>query len=215
MRKNFTFKLPDEPYKTTTALNKTVNAVYTGPRFLALCVIDATGEIKYIARRGETEADLNLSTLVDDDPATSFVKLDAGVNPFEAAYLTSQYETEEVQDPSFTYTDADGDEHTWSYHYDDFTGSIGQSFYSQDIKYVNGAYTAPRYREHATDRATVIASCLTIANTVENSLANNDYSAEDQAALEEYVLWLRDVDRKYAGIDHWKIPFPSNVPNYF
>ena len=89
MRKNFTFLLPDEPYKNTTALNKVQNAVYTGPRYLAICVIDATGEIKYVARRGETLPEINFETLVDDDPATTFYLIDASEQPFAAAYMLS------------------------------------------------------------------------------------------------------------------------------
>ena len=100
MRKNFTFLLPDEPYKNTTALNKVQNAVYTGPRYVAICVIDATGEIKYVARKGESLAEMNFETLVDDDPATTFYLIDAVEHPFACAYLLHSYETNEVPDYS-------------------------------------------------------------------------------------------------------------------
>lgn len=212
MRKNFTVTLPDEPYKTTTALNKTVECTYTGPRYLAICVIDESGEIKYIARRGESLAEIDQATLVDDDPATTFYVIDAKEDTFAAAYLTGSYEHGEIED--FT-VEHPGDLGTWTYHYDDFRGVIGQCFYGQDMKYKNGAFISPRYREHAITRQSFLDSLTSLSNLIERSLADNDYSAEDRQKLEEYVVWLRAVPTNYSGIDHWKIPFPSDIPTYY
>ena len=215
MRKNFTFLLPDEPYKNTTALNKVQNAVYTGPRYLAICVIDATGEIKYVARRGESLPEINFETLVDDDPATTFYLIDAGEHPFAAAYLMNSYETGDVPDYSTALVDADGNEWDYSYHYDDGTGAIGQCFYGQSMKYINNQFVGPEYRLHAITKASMIENYLRIATMIENSIQLNDYSEEDEQALADHVAWLRDLERRYAGIDHWKIPFPTNLPNYY
>jgi hypothetical protein len=215
MRKNFTFLLPDEPYKNTTALNKVQNAVYTGPRYLAICVIDATGEIKYVARRGESLPEIDFETLVDDDPATTFYLIDAGEHPFAAAYLMNSYETGDVPDYSTALVDADGNEWDYSYHYDDGTGAIGQCFYGQSMKYINNQFVGPEYRLHAITKASMIENYLRIATMIENSIQLNDYSEEDEQALADHVAWLRDLERRYAGIDHWKIPFPTNLPNYY
>jgi hypothetical protein len=215
MRKNFTFLLPDEPYKNTTALNKVQNAVYTGPRYLAICVIDATGEIKYVARKGESLAEINFETLVDDDPATTFYLIDAAEHPFACAYLTHSYETNEVPDYSTALVDADGNEWDYTYHYDDNTGAIGQCFYGQSLKYINNQFVGPEYRLHAITKASMIENYLQIATMIENSIQLNDYSEEDEQTLTDHVAWLRDLERRYVGIDHWKIPFPNNLPNYY
>lgn len=212
MRKNFTFLLPDEPYKNTTALNKVQNAVYTGPRYFAICVIDATGEIKYIARRGESLAEIDFDTLVDDDPATTFYLIDASEHPFQAAYLLNTYETGEVPDYSTDLIDADGNEWNYTYHYDDNTGAIGQCFYGQSLKYINNQFVGPEYRLHAVTKQSLIENYKNIATAIEQSLQINDYTDEDRAAFTAHVAWLRDLERLYAGIDHWKIPFPSNLP---
>ena len=215
MRKNFTFLLPDEPYKNTTALNKVQNCVYTGPRYLAICVIDATGEIKYVARRGETLPEINFETLVDDDPATTFYLIDAGEHPFACAYLMNSYETGDVPDYSTDFVDADGNEVNYTYHYDDGTGAIGQCFYGQTLKYVNNQFVGPEYRLHAITKASVLENYLRLATMIEQSLLANDYEPADAEALTEHVAWLRDLERRYVGIDHWKIPFPTTLPNYF
>jgi len=212
MRKNFTFLLPDEPYKNTTALNKVQNAVYTGPRYFAICVIDATGEIKYIARRGESLAEIDFDNLVDDDPATTFYLIDASEHPFPAAYLMNTYETGDVADYSTDLVDADGNEWNYTYHYDDNTGSIGQCFYGQSLKYINNQFVGPEYRLHAVTKQSLIENYRNIATAIEQSLQINDYTDEDRTAFAAHIAWLRDLERLYAGIDHWKIPFPSNLP---
>jgi len=212
MRKNFTFLLPDEPYKNTTALNKVQNAVYTGPRYFAICVIDATGEIKYIARRGESLAEIDFDNLVDDDPATTFYLIDASEHPLPAAYLMNTYETGEVADYSTDLVDADGNEWNYTYHYDDNTGSIGQCFYGQSLKYINNQFVGPEYRLHAVTKQSLIENYKNIATAIEQSLQINDYTDEDRTAFAAHIAWLRDLERLYAGIDHWKIPFPSNLP---
>lgn len=214
MRKAFTFLLPDEPYKTTTVDNNTVNAVYTGPRYLALCVIDATGEIKYIAKRAETEAELNFEALVDDDPATTFIKLDADVHTFQAAYLTNAYEyAEEIPDYE---EDVPGGKYT--YQYDQKQGALGQCRWVNDMKYVDGNYVGPRFREHANSRASFFESIKLVIPAIENAISQrveNLYTDEDVQKLEDHLDFLKNIETTYAGVDHWKIPFPSDLPNYY
>lgn len=215
MRKNFTFLLPDEPYKNTTALNKVQNAVYTGPRYIAICVTPADGSIKYIARRGESLAEIDMDTLVDDDPTTEFYLIDASEHPMACAYLTHSYETGSVPDYSEEVTDADGTTTTYDYHYDDATGSMGQCFYHDSLKYVNGNFVGPVYRLHANTKESLLQNYLVTATAIEQSLAVNDYTDEDRATLVAHVAWLRDLERLYAGIDHWKIPFPNGLPEWY
>jgi hypothetical protein len=209
MRKFFTFKISDEPYKTTTNLNKTVDAIYIGPRFLALCVHMPSGEIRYVARSGETEADLEMSHLVDEDPETEFIVLDASTKTFEAAYLTGNYEHdalpeyEEQLPNSGTYT------YSWA------GGAINQNYYGQDLFYRDGEFTTPRFREHAVTRESVFQGSKIVANNITSSLAVNDYTSEERAALEEYRDWLNNLETTYAEVDHWKIPFPNNPPRFY
>lgn len=211
MKKNFVVVLPDEPYKTTTTLNKTVECTYNGPRYLALCV-KQSGEITYYSTSGETVEELRMLDQIDDEAGTAFHVLDAAINPFEAAYLTHDYTHGDVDDFPVTLPDNLG---TWTYHYDDGTGVIGQCFYGQDIKYVAGSYTAPRYREHAIKREDFLQNCVNQATQIENSLNVNDYSTEDKKTLQDHIAWLKSVSVKYANIDHWKISFPSELPTYY
>jgi hypothetical protein len=209
MRKFFTFKLSDEPYKTTTALNKTVDAIYEGPKLLVLCVFTPTGEIRYVARAGETEADLQLANLVDDDPDTEFVVLDASVNTFEAAYLTGYY----THDPIPDYTETLPTGETWTYVYSG--GGISQNYFGQDLFYRDGAFTTPRFREHAILRESLFSGVANSVTMINRSLADNDYTDQERQELEQHRDWLANLETTYANVDHWKIPFPSNPPKVY
>lgn len=122
------------------------------------------------------------------------------------------YETGEVADYSTDLVDADGNEWNYTYHYDDDTGSIGQCFYGQSLKYINNQFVGPEYRLHAVTKQSLIENYKNIATAIEQSLQINDYTDEDRTAFAAHIAWLRDLERLYAGIDHWKIPFPSNLP---
>lgn len=207
MRKFFTFKLSDEPYKTTTDLNNTVDAIYEGPRFLALCVHMPTGEIRYVARAGDTEDVLDMASLVDDDEETEFIVLDADEKTFEAAYLTNLYQHDPI--PDFVYELPDGKE----YRYTFAGGGIAQNYYGQDLFYRDGEFTTPRFREHAVTRESVLQGTRITIEMINKSLAENDYTSQEREAIEDYVSFLESLStEKYANIDHWKFPFPANPP---
>jgi len=210
MRKFFTFKISDEPYKTTTNLNKTVDAIYNGPKFLALCVHTPTGEIRYVARSGESEAELDLNSLVDDDPNTEFVVLDASVKTFEASYLTGFYEHDPIPDYVEQLPNNGG---TYTYNWSG--GGITQNYYGQDMFYRDGEFTTPRFREHAVTRESVFEGSKIVANRITQSLLDNDYTNEERAELESYKDWLNSLETTYKDVDHWKIPFPANPPKYY
>lgn len=210
MRKFFTFKISDEPYKTTTNLNKTVDAIYEGPRFLALCVHMPTGEIRYIARAADNEQDLEFAQLVDDDPETEFIILDAKEKTFEAAYLNNLYTHDPIPDFVDVLPDGKG-----TYTYAWAGGGITQNYYTQDMFYRNGEFTTPRFREHAVTRESVFEGAKISAEIIEKSLAENDYTPDERTELENYKNWLKNLETAYAGIDHWKIPFPADPPKYY
>lgn len=210
MRKFFTVQLSDEPYKATTKLNKTIEATYLGPRFLALCVHMPTGEIRYVARSGETTDELELPSLVDDDEETEFIVLDAKEKPFEAAYLTGNYEHDPIEDYVEELPNGGG-----KYTYSWAGGAISQNYYGQDMFYRDGEFTTPRFREHAVTKESVFSGAKKAANVITQSLADNDYKDSERVALEEYRDWLNNVETVYADVDHWKIPFPANPPRYY
>lgn len=210
MKKNFTFILPDEPYKDTTELNQVINATYDGHRYLLARVNDSTHVVEGIFMSSDNLADLEISKFPDEEGYT-FLLIDASVNPFEAAYISGNYKHDIIEDPTYELPNGLG---SWTYHYDDYTGGINQAFYQFTLKYVNGNFVKPKYRLHALTRESVMSNAKLQAKTIRQSLSENDFDADDRTKLEEYADWLDALETTYAGIDHWKITFPTEVPKY-
>jgi hypothetical protein len=206
IKKQFTFVLPDEPYKQTTKKKLTVDATYEGARFLVCRVNNDTKVVEGVIRSVDSADDTG--TIVEEG-YTALV-IDATVNPFEAAYLSGDYSHGEIADPTFTNPDGS----TWTYHYTDGTGGIHQAFFMHTLKYVGGKFVGPEYRYHATTFEEVVRTSLMLAGNVRESLANRPYDAAERAKLEEYAAWLENLETAYKGVDHWKIPFPTDIPSF-
>ena len=210
MKKNFTFVLPDEPYKTTTDLNQTVNAVYEGPRYNLARIENATKIVQNIVRRGDTIESLEVANYIEE--GHTFVVLDAMDNAREIAFLTGDYTHELIEDPVFELPNGLP---SWTYHYDDYTGGMNQCFYINSLKYdvATKQFSGPEYREHAVTRESLFEGNRIYAAEIRKCLAENDYPAEDAQTLADYATWLEGLEEMYEGIDHWKIRFPTNIPN--
>jgi len=210
MRKLFQITLPDEPYKTATTKNQKVDCMYVGPRYMVLCIDSATNLVKYVGRRADTIEEAELDNHVEDDHY--HVLLDASVNTFEAAYLTGLYEHGEVADYTETLPtkNAAGEFETYTYHYDDYRGIIGQIYWNQVLYYnpSNKTFNPPARREHATDWDAVVQTTKNSAVEIRKMLEVNDYFPAQLAAINEYLDWVDTFEEKYADVDHWKVPFP-------
>lgn len=204
MEKAFVTVLPDEPYKTTTKLNKTVNCVYDGPRYLLLKFNDKDGTLFCVERALESLEDLE--TFKYNEEGFFQVVLDADVNTWEAAYLTRNYTHDEVVDHEETLPTGE----KWIYHYDDYKSAVNQPFYVNDLKYNNATktYIRPRYRVHAVATSDFLASVEANLSTFERACLDNRYSADKMAKIVAHRDFLKSITTRYAGVDHWKITFP-------
>lgn len=211
-KKSFTVVLPDEPYKPSVAEQNTITCKYTGARYLAICVHTPTGEVRYVARYGSTQAELQLDLLADNDPETEFYVLDAKENTFEAAYLQGDYAHDPIPDYVETLPNDLG---TWSYTYSD-NGVLSQIYLFGTLRYVNGEYIEPERREHAISAASFAEGNVNLVTALEAQLADPDVTdnldEEEITKVNEYIAWIKSIPTVYAGIDHWKIPWPQDIP---
>jgi hypothetical protein len=214
MKKTFTAVLPDEPYKTTTLMNNTVECTYDGPRYLLLRIVAETGAIYCIDEEEETleriEAwKIEPHKLVEEGHYQ--VVLDAMEHTWEAAHVTGYYTHEAFDDPVFTNPDGT----TWTYHYDDEACAVEQPYYVNDMFYEKdtNSWRRPRYRTHAVAKrdfwAGVKTQIETYQSVVEGSYLEKGYTLSQVAAVQEHLNWLLTCEEKYKDVDHWKIPFPA------
>jgi hypothetical protein len=213
MRKAFTTILPDEPYKITTKSNITVDCIYTGKRYL-LVRMNNDGSMFCLERQEEALEALEMFKLTDAQLAGEGhyqVVLDAEVNTWEAAHLTHDYEHSAVPDPTFTLPTGE----TWTYHYDDFHGALAQPFYVNDMQHdrATNTWIRPRYRVHALTAEAFWAGVQDQLKTFETAAASTAYLPEQLVKIKAHRDWLKSAPTRYAGVDHWKIPYPSEIPS--
>jgi hypothetical protein len=209
MRKAFTTIMPDEPYKTTTSKNITVDCVYTGRRYL-LVRVNNDGTLFCLERQEDTLETLEMFKLTAEQLAAEKhfqVVLDAEVNTWEAAHLTHDYEHSEVPDPTFTLPSGE----TWTYHYDDHQGALAQPYYVNDMRYDRSTNTwiRPRYRVHALTKESFWAGLADQLRSYEEAASSSAYLPEQLTKIRAHRDWLKAAPTKYAGVDHWKITPPE------
>ena len=213
MRKAFTAVLPDEPYKTTTKLNRTVECYYVGTRYVLARVEKSDGKIYCVDGYGETLEDLDPSRL----PADVLIKeghdqvvIDAEIDTWIAAHLTHEYEHTSV--PNYVETLSTGE--VYEYQYDDIHSAVTQPYYTNDTYYKKETNTwiRPRMRTHAITRASFLEGVASQTATVQEVVDSGRLTADRLVEAKAYLDFLKSVPTKYANIDHWKIKFPK-YPN--
>jgi hypothetical protein len=216
MEKNFVHVLPDEPNKSATTKNLTVECVYTGVQFLLVSVRDGVvGMIEGRSKSREAlEADLRF-TGDRGDPGTTYIILDADVHTWEAAYLTYEYTHGDVAD--YTTTLPTGE--TWTYMWNDeggTTGVISQCHHVAGLKYnaSTKTYTRPPYITFQTSTPAQWEDGIgSQIKMMDEALMNNAmYTKAQIEEITEYKKYLDSAIAKYKGVDVWKIPTPK-FPN--
>ena len=208
MRKFFDVILPDEPFKTETTLNKKVQCLYDGPRYLLIRVDNSTDHVVGSVTGSDSLDGLNAESF--NEEGHSFHVLDASANPFEAAYLTYSYTHPDIE--PFEEVLPNGEK--WEYHYEPKTGVLSHLFRALGLKFNNGKFSMPERIVHGTSREDFFTGVDGLVEGLTKSLSENDFLPEEKKILEDYKVWLTGLEKEYAGIDHWKIKFPTNIPMY-
>ena len=208
MRKFFDVILPDEPFKTETTLNKKVQCLYDGPKYLLIRVDDTTKQVVGAVTGSDSIDGLNAESFTEE--GHSFHVLDASLNPFEASYLTYAYTHPDI-DP-YIETLPNGDK--WEYHYEPKTGVLSHLFEGLGLKFINGNFEMPKRIVHGTTREDFFNGVTGLLEGLTKSLNENDFLPEERTKLEEYKTFLTNLEKEYANIDHWKIRFPTDLPMY-
>lgn len=219
MKKTFNFILPDEPYKTTTALNQTVECTYTGPRYMLIQIDKDDHQCRMISG-AETEDHPSLDHSGYEPDEFDYRVIDTWDHLLEAAYMSEEYNHGIVADYSETITDANGNTFTFEHVYEDDTGILAHCHWAGSILYMTAteSFSGPDLREHVNSRESVVEGCAIQAQVVQDALDDpeREYTDAERTELTEYKDWLLNVDTIYAGINHWKWPFVdiSELPEF-
>lgn len=208
MRKTFIHTLPDEPYKQSSRLNKTVQCEYNGPRYHVVRMLEKDGTVLNVERSGDDREALE-ATIVDDGPIFDFFILDSDTHPWEAAYLTHAYSHGEVQDYEETLPTGQ----KYLYQLLDGHGIIEQFHAVNTMKYDKGSnlFVKPPFTTHPITKSEfwegVDNQIKEIGKMIERG--TSQYSDQQLANLQSYKANLESIKANLSGVDHWKIPFPT------
>lgn len=212
IEKKFIHVLPDEPYKQTTAKNKTVECTYKGAQYLVVRMLEESGTCLNVERYGDDKEAVELS-IVDDGPIYDFFVLDANEFPWEAAYLTGAYSTESV--PNYETVLPNGEK--WIYEYNDLHGVIQHCHAQNSLKYDKNlkVFTRPPYVTHSINPVEFQESVANQKKEFDKILAGDlsKYSNKTIEEIQAYANFLASISTTYKGVDHWKIGFPT-WPNF-
>lgn len=211
----FEVKLPDEPFKETYELGKTVKVSYAGPRFIVISVCSNTKQVHTFEGLYDSAAEANLGDYNQD--GKEFYLMDAQKHPLEACFITNFYTNEKVDD----YEETLPCESKWVYQYD-ASGVLGNIFANvmptydsekdefSSLELLKPAFSKEEFLEIHQGRIKELESDLAAFKPVEE---NENITPEDEekifAPKREYLEWLKSVETVYAEVDHWKIPYKS------
>lgn len=207
MNKKFLAVLPDEPYKTTTKLNRTIECEYFGHRYLMLRVEEKDGHIFCIDKSSNNMEDIEeFKNGVQIESGFYHTLLDAETYTWEAAHISGTYSHE--KNPDYEETLPCGE--VYKYHYDDNHSACHQSFYVNDMYHdrATNTFRRPRYRVHAVKKSDFDGSVSTQIESFTNEAVSGKYSEEKVKEINDYIDFLKSIPTKYQGVDHWKISFP-------
>lgn len=210
MKKNFTVILPDEPYKTSTDKNNSIECVYEGPQYLVARLDNSNNKIQNIVDWKDSLEDINLDNYKEENH--SFIIINAAEKPFEAAFASNVYSHGDVENYKETLPTGE----TWEYYYEDKSGILSQIYFPFSLGYNTDTkqFSGPDRRTHFLTRESSIEGMKNMIPTIEKALEINDYTDEERTRLEQHKTWLENLETTYADVDHWKIPYPTDLPRY-
>lgn len=206
---NFTINLNDEPYVDSFTQGKTCQAKYVGLRYVKVEYDTTSGLIKHIVAQGDNLKDVDQVKVIPEPNHDHFI-IDANIYPWEASYLTSDYEYAQVPtyEENLGTLDDEGNPEIWKYTYSVDGSVLTHIFVPNDLKFINGEFVKPRVRLHMVTRENYIKMISTHIAMCDEELSRTVYRPEELEIIRNYKSFVQQVLNKYGDTKHWKIQFP-------
>jgi hypothetical protein len=207
MTKKFSVAIPDEPFKNTFELEKTVEVTYTGPKFIVVSHDPTTNRIHGVDGYFDNRDDIDLSNFVDE--TYQFAIIDALAHPLECAILTGYYTNPEIE--SYTETLITGE--IWEERYT-INGILDNLFNKWNLKYYpdTDSLSEPEYQTFPTTREQFLQSLTVAIDAMTKEKASALAAGESESEIAKYdniISWCENFEETYGDTEHWKIPFPT------
>jgi len=204
MQRKFKLILPDEPYKTATSLQKSIEILYEGQKFLLICIDTDTGKVDHLIKESNESELINPEDYSED--GKKFCVIDAEKHLLEAAYITNRYSYSDTI-PDYEFSMPGGYEYKFSWM--QMTGAISQSYFQESLYYdpETDTFVGPERRTHYVSRESFMEGIPQMISRYEGALDREDVSPEEKTIIKKQLDILKNLDTVYKDIDHWKIPF--------
>lgn len=203
MNLKFNLPIPNQPFSEDFSEGKTIPCVYTGYRYVVVGINPANGRVMSVDRKSNEPIDVSE---FEDDVLTFEQISVTSTNVVGMAAITGDYTHDEV-----VYSEALNDDETFEYPYSENNGinDIYSMVNNPTWDSVSGTFggfvvkTHPISQENfEEDLANRIAEWKAIeANT------DGELDADQLAEVTAFVQYMENFTTKYAGIEHWKVPF--------
>lgn len=201
--KDFTIPIPDQPFKTTTELDKKLTATYEGEEFIIIS-IDKDNIVQAVENRTD-DPDIRLENYVDHRYTHHLI--DANKHTLWVAWLTNCYKYEDY--PNYEEELPDSSKYTYNYAESSIMDSIFKHFAGYTYDPVTDQFSEPKFLEWTQPGnetfATQCANEITRWNAIDTSKYNDTIKTE----INTYIAWLNDAPTTFEGVDPWKIPWPA------
>lgn len=202
MSTTFELNIPDEPFKHTYDQGKTVTVTYTGPRYMVISVFKEDNIVSTWEQLEDNIEDIDLSSHVSDEK--NFYIIDTNDHLLEACFITNRYENE-----AFTYEETLPTGETYVYPYDE--NGIFSSIYDYKMPiydFETKKFGRLQLLRSVFDNDRFWAGVQTTIDNISRDPAIGEHAGANKE-LTEYLEKLKNLKTDYDGVDHWKIPYPS------
>ncbi len=208
MKHTFDFVYPDGPYEDKVTSGLTAKITYDGPRYIMVEIqedgsMTLAGVDKTVERLEEASERMN--------PDLERHIIDVKEQPAEVCYLTGTYSHDPVPDYVEELPDGQEFRHEWGdAKIINDVASFGGLEWDKKKKKIKPL----EFKKHNLTTEQVIETFKTMADEIEAVLNDpiEEVPADEEAVLRDHIVWLRDWGTTYAGFDHWKVPFPVDLP---
>lgn len=210
MSKNFTVKIPDQPYKNSFSLGKTVDCAYVGPNFLVVAIQQSDNKVGPVLDGANNVDDLKLENYFFENHYLMI--LNALEKPFEAAYITKLYKNPLIE--AYKETLPTGEVYEYPYDENAIIENVYQSF---EMYYDKSAdrFSMPPVLLHPISRDRFLSGINSKIEMFESLKIEKNFTQDELQLIDNALNWYKNLEKNYPNIDHWKIPVPIfQLPDY-
>ena len=207
MKHTFEYQYPDGPYAQTYDKGYSVEIEYDGPTYVIISV-EPNGDTS-ISGAGDELVEADVAGL---NKEFEHYICSVADNPVPFCYKLGMYRVLGVI-PLHIEELGNGD--TFEFQFNN--AIIEETIDNGNVTWNNETKTFDwSHKTHSQDRQSIVDGFIAQADQIEAMIADPKAPIPEEklAKYTAHIEFLRNWDETYAGIDHWKVPFPTDIADW-